>query len=171
MLEQENDTRMLQIVEIGQLLIATVCRQRILQQVVGSYRDKIKVASQLIERQRGCRDLDHATQLQIRVIALIAFIQFFLCLCEQFMDSLNFLHIGDHRDQATYRPGRAGAQNGAQLGFEQFGVTQTKTDGAQAQCRVGGPPELRKIQRIGGFVRSQIQGPDGQGFSVQHVYC
>ena len=40
MLQQENDTRMLQIVKISQLLIATVRRQRVLQQVIRSHPDE-----------------------------------------------------------------------------------------------------------------------------------
>ena len=63
--EQLEDGRMQRIVEIGQLIVVAVDRERVLDQIVGADRDEVELADHARQRDRGSGHFDHRAELDV----------------------------------------------------------------------------------------------------------
>ena len=77
---------------------------------------------------------------------------------------VQFIQAGNHRIHHLDVALGAGAEDGAELGAEHFGLREAETDGAPAEKRIH---LLRELQVRGKFVAAQIQRADDDGMRFE----
>ena len=148
------------VVKAGDLLIATVNGQRVLNQVIGADRQEIQPPQEGADGQCCRRHFDHAANLDFFVEGDAFATQTGLGLLQRGQGQINLVRVRQHRHQEFDLAVFRGAQDGAQLRLEGFGLCQRQTDRAQAQRRIAAFARLALIRRQD-LVVAQIEGADG----------
>ena len=120
-------------VKMGDFFVQAVHRQGVLDQIVGAQAEKLAAPGQGVGDQRGGGDFDHGAGTDVGVERNLFLAQFGLVFLDQGIGLFQFAHAGDHGVHELDVSLHAGAENGAELGAEDFAFLQAKTDGAPAQ--------------------------------------
>ena len=164
--DQHQHRRVQRVIEAGHLLVGTVDGQRILNQVVGADRQEIEAAQKETDGERRCRHFDHAADLDLFIENDLLAAQAGLGLLERSQGLVDFVGVGEHRDQQLDRPPLGGAQDGAQLGLEHARLGQRQADGAAPERRVGLDAFGGHAIRMNILVVAEIEGANGHRAST-----
>jgi hypothetical protein len=100
---------------MGDGFVGTINGQGVLNQVIGTNGQEIKVLEEHLECECRRRDFDHRPHLD-RTIGDTPVVQLHPGVINQCHGLTNLAGMDQHRDQQMHLPMRCGAQNGAQLG-------------------------------------------------------
>ena len=158
---------MQRVVQMRHQLIGAINGQRVLNQVVGTDRQKIEMLQKHGHNQ-GCSGyLDHGANPNV-AIRHAARIQLRSRAINQFQGLANLAQMRQHGHHHMDAPMRSRPQNSAQLRQEHCGVSQAPANGAQTQSRVemAGVTDA-VIQR---FVCPHVHGANGQRQTIHALH-
>ena len=158
-LEQAQDRRMRRRVEMRDSLVHPVHRDRILNEIVRADAEKIHLAREPVSRDGGARNLDHRADFCLMIESVAFALQVRLAFRQASQSPPQFLQPRDHREHDLHVPHGAGANDRAQLRFEDVGILETKTNGPLAQERI---QLIIRAHRSRHLVAPQIKGPNDQ---------
>ena len=127
---------MRRLVEVGDLLVQPIHRQRVLDEVVGADAEKLHASGQAVGDHRRRWRLDHYPDLNVLGERHPLVAELFAALVEQHVCGLEFLHAGDHRVHDFQVAKDARPQDGAELRAEQVLLLEAESDGAPSEERV-----------------------------------
>ena len=141
---------MQRVVQVRDRLVSAVNGQGVLDEVVGTDGQKIKVAKKDLEGQGGGGYFYHGANLH-RAVRRAPVIEFGARMVNQGQGLADFAGVHQHRnEELDFAKGRS-AQNGAQLGEKHGWISQAPANGAQAQRGVEvGVVLQRFVQRLVG---------------------
>src|SRR5210317_1458870 len=145
------------LVKVGNMLVAAIDRQTILDQIVGANREKIDFFSQQISNQNSRRGLNHDADFDIFIEDNTFRDQVLPYSLKELLTEADLCYTGDHREHNAKRSERRSPENRPQLNPEQVNLFERESDGTQAHRRIHfiGEVELRNK-----LVTSDIQGSD-----------
>ena len=155
--DQAQHARMQRTIEVGNLLVDTVDRAGVLNQVVGADREEVDFLSQHVRADCGNRDLDHDTNLDIRIELRAFSRQQILGLLQYLFGIADLFDRRDHREHDAQIAVLSRAQQRTQLGQEQVGLIQANADCAIAEERV---LFLFQLQRWHFLIAADVQRTD-----------
>src|SRR6266704_5652095 len=124
---------MCRFVEMRHALVHPINRDRVLNEIVRADAEEIDFAREKIRGDRGARDLDHRTDFHLVVERMPFAAQFLFALINELHRLSDFTNARYHREHHPYIAGCTGAQDGAELHFEDFPMLQTKPDCTPSQ--------------------------------------
>ena len=123
-------------VEMGDAFIHPINRNRVLNQIIRPDAEKIDFPREHVRGNRRARNFDHGAGFHFFSDVDFGSAQFFLALIQDRHRLAQFFQPGNHWEHNFDVANSAGAENGAQLRFEDIDVLETKTDGAPAKKRI-----------------------------------
>ena len=146
------------VIQVGHRLVGTVNRQRVLNQVIGSHRQEIKILQEHLEREGCCGYFNHGADFD-GAVSHAPVVKFDAGMVNQGHGVANFAGMHQHGNQQVGLPVDGRTQNRAQLGQKHGGVGQTPANGAQTQGRI----HVRLVFQglVQRFVGTDIYGADG----------
>ena len=119
---------------------------------------------QRIGDERGGRNLNHRADFHFFIERDFFRAQFGFAFFDERVGLVQFVEAGNHRIHHLHVALGAGAEDGAELGAEQFRLREAEPDRAPAEKRID---LLRELQMRGKFVAAQIKRADDDGLRFQ----
>ena len=148
------------IVKVGDLLVAAVDRQRVLDQVVGTDREEIKAAQEKTDTQRRSGNLDHAADLDAGIEAELLATQAGFGLFDRRERCIDLVGVRQHRDQQFHLAVLRRPQDCPQLRPEHLRLGQRDADGPHAERRIRLDAIAQRAFRIEILVGAEVEGAD-----------
>ena len=149
--DQPQDGRMRGFVQLGNPFVGAVGGQGVLDQIVAADAEKFRPLGQGVGDQGGGRDFDHRADGHVFVKGFALGAQFVLAFFDDGVGLVQFVQAGNHGIHHLHVALGAGAENGAELGAEQFRLGEAEPDRPPAEKRIH---FLRQLQVRGKFVFS-----------------
>ena len=134
--DQTQQRRVQWLVEIADVLIRPIDRERILNEVVRSNREEVRLLREDVRDHRRRRNFDHDSDLEVRVVFDTFGVQLFSELADERPHLSQFLHAGDERKHDLQISDDRGAQQRAQLRAEHVAVLHAQAQSTKSEDRI-----------------------------------
>ena len=148
------------IVQVRDLIVAAVRRERVHGEVVGAEREEVAGASQRIRCERCARRLDHDAERGCIADRHALARQPAHHLVHGLAHLPDLVDRGDHRHQDAHRPVGTGPQNRRDLRLQKCRRLEREADGAQPERRIDARRDVL-AQGVGELVRAHVEGAHG----------
>ena len=155
---------MQRVVHVGHGVVRAINRQRVLDQIVRTNRQKVETLGEIRQRQHGSRNFDHAANWHVVVKRHTQRHQLSFSASNKSQCLGDFVCVGNHRDQDAQTPIRARAQDGAQLRHEKLGLGKAQTNRAQPERWV---VTVAIPEAWHAFIRPKVKRTDRDGATSQ----
>ena len=112
------------MVKVGDAFVATVDGHGVLHEVVGADAEEFHFLGKLVGDEGGGGEFDHAADFDVMAVGHLAVDEFFFALFEEGVGAVDFVDLRDHGIHEADVAVGSGAEDGAELGFEELGLVE-----------------------------------------------
>ena len=168
MRNQAQHSWMVIVIKLFNLLIAAIHRNGILNQIVRTDGEKVRLLRKDVCQHCRSRHLNHHAKRNLRVERQTFVCQFLARLCCKLLCRTQLLNRRDHGKHDPERSVYAGTVKRPELGLEQLRIIQANADRTITEKRIF---FRRDLQHCGRFVSADVQRPYGHRAVLRRLQC
>ena len=145
------------MVKVGDAFVPAIDGHGVLHEVVGADAEEFDFAGELVGDERGGGDFDHGADFDVSAVGNALRRELVFAFLQDGIGGTEFVDLRHHGIHDADVAMNGGAEDGAELGFENFRLREAEPDGAATE---EGIVFRRLVGDVHEFVAADVQGAD-----------